>query len=243
MKTHLLIFVFCFIVSQAFAAPDVLNDNTIAEKDTFLVEKKELIQNNKTESFHLCYLLSVGFNFDSSISDLDGIIAGTSIFDSKRLLAYLYMIRLDVKEVSKHDTERISRLSIINPILDFFLGASIIFTQSNKKLTNILLHAMWINAGGTEFILLGTPFLSISLTESHAFKWYFIENHYYDNKKNEKEEKEEFFYLNDIGYSMEFGIKANIFPVSVIAGWQAEATTKNRNFGWYIRILAIPMSF
>ena len=69
MKTHLLIFVFCFIVSQAFAAPDVLNDNTIAEKDTFLVEKKELTQNNKTESFHLCYLLSVGFNFDSSISE------------------------------------------------------------------------------------------------------------------------------------------------------------------------------
>lgn len=89
MKTHLLIFVFCFIVSQAFAAPDVLNDNTIAEKDTFLVEKKELTQNNKTESFHSCYLLSVGFNFNSSISDLDGIIAGTSIFDSKRLLAYL----------------------------------------------------------------------------------------------------------------------------------------------------------
>ena len=104
-------------------------------------------------------------------------------------------------------------------------------TPKESALQKIALGGMWLASGTTKYILYGNNLSGIALAESHTIEWFL---------RNEGKENESHYSAKEFGFIEEAGIQFGIFFAQVTAGASFEITNKQRNIGWFFKIIAIP---
>ena len=89
----------------------------------------------------------------------------------------------------------------------------------------------WLASGTTKYILYGNNLSGVALAESHAIEW-FLRSEGKDNKYH--------YSAKEFGFIEEVGIQFGIFLAQVTAGVSFEITNKQRNIGWFLKMITLP---
>lgn len=212
-------------------ADDSVEDATIAS-----VELSKIYE-NKYNPFNVLFLGGVGYTstrrIEFDVLSMSAYNIGTKLFGIDRLLLDHTFLRFDRRLDRTEDGKKIYESSI-GSIVASLLGLpfSIMADSIETTFGKIALGAMWLTSGNTKFILLGNNIYGISLAESHAIEWFI---------RTEKNNDESSYSFKEFGFIEEVGIQFGIILAQVTAGVSFEITNKQRNIGWFVKIIAIPI--
>lgn len=235
MTRSLIALLFLVFASMAFAETDAQENNTVTvveERPATPGENEAIEATQKNNDFRFFCLFGGGFS-DPDNFEVDLLAYNHNLFNSKRFLVQYNALRMDVKTYEEDETTIIA--VSLGSILAYAVFGLLPRAFENDKISSISKPLVWLSSGGTEFTILGFPLWGISIAETHAFKWYIIQNHYYDDEAHYK------LQFDDIGYSEEFGLKLGLLLATVSGGVRVEATTKGVDVGWFIKGLVLPI--
>ena len=156
---------------------------------------------------------------------------GSKLFGIDRLLTDYTFLRFDRRLERTEGDKKIDDLSIgsaVSLIGFAFLGMA---APEESTLQKIALGGAWLASGTTKYILHGNNLSGVALAESHAIEW-FLRCEGKDNKHH--------YSAKEFGFIEEVGIQFGIFLAQVTAGASFEITNKQRNIGWFFKIITIP---
>ena len=170
--------------------------------------------------------------FEFDIFHIPGLPLGTKLFNIDRLLVDQTIMRFDMRFDRTEDDKEIGEFSFGSARLS--LGCAIInmATPKNDIVGNIITGGLWLSSGTTKFILTGNNVFGVSLAESHTFEWFLRTTTY---------NEETSYSFKEVGFLEEVGIQFSLFLANVTAGASFEITNKQRNIGWFVKIIAIPI--
>ncbi|MBR4916497.1 MAG: hypothetical protein IKZ45_05400 [Fibrobacter sp.] len=211
--------------------PTQYNSNdTIAEQNAVQTEMQDSVK-TKPRDFTFIYVFGGGFSSSQDL-EVDLLVYNHNLFNSKRFFFQYSLFRMDVK--TREDGEETNIGVSLGSLLANLVFGLLPQAFDNERISGLSKPLIWLSSGGTEFCLLGFPLMGISIAETHAFKWYFLRNHIYDDKAHIK------FQFDDIGYSEEFGLKLGLVLATLSGGVRIEATTKGVDVGWFVKGLVLP---
>ena len=232
MIQKILVF-FLIFASFAFAKISALEDSVQDTTSTDL----NIFYENKYNPFNVLFLGGVGYTstrrIEVDVLSMSAYNIGTKLFGIDRLLLDHTFLRFDRRLERTEDGKKIYESSI-GSIVASLLGLpfSIMADSIENTFGKIALSAMWLTSGNTKFILWGSNLYGISLAESHAIEWFI---------RTEKDNGEVSYSFNEFGFIEEVGIQFGIILAQVTAGVSFEITNKQRNVGWFVKIIAIPI--
>ena len=156
---------------------------------------------------------------------------GSKLFGIDRLLTDYTFLRFDRRFERTEGEKKINDLSIgsaVSLIGFAFLGMA---APEESTLQKIALGGAWLASGTTKYILHGNNLSGVALAESHAIEW-FLRSEGKDNKYH--------YSAKEFGFVEEVGIQFGIFLAQVTAGASFEITNKQRNIGWFLKMVVLP---
>lgn len=204
------------------------------QDSTFSIDVSNIYENKYTP-FPILFLGGIGYTstkrIEVDILCMSAQNLGSKLFGIDRLLADYTFLRFDRRLERTEGDKKIDDLSIGSAIM--FTGFSILGMATSKESTlqKIALGGMWLASGTTKYILYGNNLSGIALAESHTIEWFL---------RNEGKENESHYSAKEFGFIEEVGIQFGIFFAQVTAGASFEITNKQRNIGWFFKIIAIP---
>ena len=156
---------------------------------------------------------------------------GSKLFGIDRLLADYTFLRFDRRFERTEGEKKINEFSIGSAVMFTGFGILGMATPKESTLQKIAMGGMWLASGTTKYILYGNNLSGIALAESHTIEWFL---------RNEGKENESPYSAKEFGFIEEVGIQLGIFFAQVTAGASFEITNKQRNIGWFFKIITIP---
>ena len=227
-----ILFIFLISISFAFAKISAL-ENPVQDS-TFSIDLSNIYE-NKYNPFQVIFLGGIGYTstrrFEVDIFCMSAQDTGSKLFGIDRLLTDYTFLRFDRRLERTEGDKKINDLSIGSAVS--FIGFGILGMAAPKESTlrKIALGGMWFASGTTKYILYGNNLSGVALAESHAIEW-FLRSEGQDNKYH--------YSVKEFGFIEEVGIQFGIFLAQVTAGASFEITNKQRNIGWFFKIIAIP---
>ena len=224
--------IFLIFISFASAKISALEDSV--QDSTFSIDLSNIYE-NKYNPFQVIFLGGIGYTstkrFEVDIFCMSAQDMGSKLFGIDRLLADYTFLRFDRRLEKTEGDKKIDDLSIGSAVS--FIGFGILGMAAPKESTlrKIALGGMWFASGTTKYILYGNNLSGVALAESHAIEW-FLRSEGKDNKYH--------YSAKEFGFIEEVGIQFGIFLAQVTAGASFEITNKQRNIGWFFKIIAIP---
>lgn len=226
--------IFLISISFAFAnisaLEDPVQDSTIAS-----IELSN-IYNNKYNPFDVLFLGGIGYTstkrFEIDVICISAQDLGRKLFGIDRLLADYTLLRFDRRFERTEGETKINEFSFGSAVsfLGFaFLGMA---APEESTLQKIAFGGMWLSTGTTKYILYGNNLSGVALAESHTIEWFL---------RNEQKENKSHYSIKEFGFIEEVGIQFGIFLAQVTAGVSFEITNKQRNVGWFIKAITLPI--
>jgi hypothetical protein len=227
-----ILFIFLISISFAFAKISALENSV--QDSTFSIDLSNIYE-NKYNPFQVIFLGGIGYTFtkrfEVDIFCMSAQDMGSKLFGIDRLLTDYTFLRFDRRLERTEGDKKIDDLSIgsaVSLIGFAFLGMA---APEESTLQKIALGGAWLASGTTKYILHGNNLSGVALAESHAIEW-FLRSEGKDNKYH--------YSAKEFGFVEEVGIQFGIFLAQVTAGASFEITNKQRNIGWFFKIIAIP---
>jgi hypothetical protein len=224
--------IFLISISFAFARISALENSV--QDSTFSIDLSNIYE-NKYNPFQVIFLGGIGYTstkrFEVDIFCMSAQDMGSKLFGIDRLLTDYTFLRFDRRLERTEGDKKIDDLSIgsaVSLIGFAFLGMA---APEESTLQKIALGGAWLASGTTKYILHGNNLSGVALAESHAIEW-FLRSEGKDNKYH--------YSAKEFGFIEEVGIQFGIFLAQVTAGASFEITNKQRNIGWFFKIIAIP---
>ena len=224
--------IFLISISFAFARISALENSV--QDSTFSIDLSNIYE-NKYNPFQVIFLGGIGYTstkrFEVDIFCMSAQDMGSKLFGIDRLLTDYTFLRFDRRLERTEGDKKIDDLSIgsaVSLIGFAFLGMA---APEESTLQKIALGGAWLASGTTKYILHGNNLSGVALAESHAIEW-FLRSEGKDNKYH--------YSAKEFGFIEEVGIQFGIFLAQVTAGVSFEITNKQRNIGWFFKIIAIP---
>ncbi|SIO34427.1 hypothetical protein [Fibrobacter sp. UWB11] len=224
--------IFLISISFAFAKISALEDSV--QDSTFSIDVSNIYE-NKYNPFQVIFLGGVGYTstkrFEVDIFCMSAQNLGSKLFSIDRLLADFTFLRFDRRLERTEGDKKIDDLSIGSAAIS--VGFSILGMAAPKESTlqKIAFGGLWLASGTTKYILYGNNLSGVALAESHAIEW-FLRSEEKDNKFH--------YSFKEFGFVEEVGIQFGIFLAQVTAGVSFEITNKQRNIGWFFKIITLP---
>lgn len=224
--------IFLISISFAFANISALEDPV--QDSTFSIDVSNIYE-NKYNPFQVIFLGGIGYTstrrFEVDIFCMSAQDMGSKLFGIDRLLTDYTFLRFDRRLERTEGDKKIDDLSIGSAVMFTGFGILGMATPKESTLQKIALGGMWLASGTTKYILYGNNLSGVALAESHAIEW-FLRSEGKDNKYH--------YSAKEFGFVEEVGIQFGIFLAQVTAGASFEITNKQRNIGWFFKIIAIP---
>ena len=223
---------FLISVSFAFAKISALEDPVQDTTSTDL----NIFYENKYNPFSVLFLGGAGYTstrrFEVDVGRISAANIGSKLFGIDRLLADYTFLRFDRRLERTESDKKIDDLSIGSAIsnLAFYTLASA--APKESIFNKIALGGLWLSSGTTKYMLYGINLSGVSLAESHTVEW-FIQQSTYDGKTKTT--------MREFGFIEEVGIQFDIMLAQVTAGVSFEITNKQRNIGWFVKIITLPI--
>lgn len=231
MSSKVLIIILIFI-SFASAKISALEDSV--QDSTFSINISNIYE-NKYNPFQVIFLGGIGYTstkrFEVDIFCMSALDMGSKLFGIDRLLVDYTFLRFDRRFERTEGDKKIDDLSIGSAVS--FIGFGFLGMAASKESTlrKIALGGMWFASGTTKYILYGNNLSGVALAESHAIEW-FLRSEGKDNKYH--------YSAKEFGFVEEVGIQFGIFLAQVTAGVSFEITNKQRNIGWFLKMITLP---
>ena len=231
MSSKVLIIILIFI-SFASAKISALEDSV--QDSTFSINISNIYE-NKYNPFQVIFLGGIGYTstkrFEVDIFCMSALDMGSKLFGIDRLLVDYTFLRFDRRFERTEGEKKIDDLSIGSAVS--FIGFGFLGMAASKESTlrKIALGGMWFASGTTKYILYGNNLSGVALAESHAIEW-FLRSEGKDNKYH--------YSAKEFGFVEEVGIQFGIFLAQVTAGVSFEITNKQRNIGWFLKMITLP---
>ena len=231
MSSKVLIIILIFI-SFASAKISALEDSV--QDSTFSIDLSNIYE-NKYNPFQVIFLGGIGYTstkrFEVDIFCMSALDMGSKLFGIDRLLVDYTFLRFDRRFERTEGDKKIDDLSIGSAVS--FIGFGFLGMAASKESTlrKIALGGMWFASGTTKYILYGNNLSGVALAESHAIEW-FLRSEGKDNKYH--------YSAKEFGFVEEVGIQFGIFLAQVTAGVSFEITNKQRNIGWFLKMVTLP---
>ena len=225
-----------FSLCLAFANTSASNNSTLQDSTDKGIEISNILE-NKYNPFNVMYLGGIGYTstrrIEIDVIRMSAYNAGTKLFGIDRLLVDYTFLRFDRRFQKTEDGKKIYEFSI-GSIASSLLGlAFAVIADSTERISGkIALGTLWLSSGTTKYILYGKNLSGVALAESHAIEW-FIRNEEKDNKSH--------YSAKEIGFIEEVGIQLSLLFAQVTAGASFEITNKQRNIGWFVKIITLPI--
>ena len=224
--------IFLISISFAFANISALEDPV--QDSTFSIDVSNIYE-NKYNPFPILFLGGIGYTstkrIEVDILCMSAQNLGSKLFGIDRLLADYTFLRFDRRFERTEGEKKINEFSIGSAVKFTGLGILGMATPKESTLQKIALGGMWLASGTTKYILYGNNLSGIALAESHTIEWFL---------RNEGKENESHYSAKEFGFIEEVGIQFGIFFAQVTAGASFEITNKQRNIGWFFKMIAIP---
>ena len=224
--------IFLIFISFASAKISALEDSV--QDSTFSINLSNIYE-NKYNPFQVIFLGGIGYTstkrFEVDIFCMSAQDMGSKLFGIDRLLADYTFLRFDRRLEKTEGDKKIDDLSIGSVVMFTGFGILGMATPKESTLQKIALGGMWLASGTTKYILYGNNLSGIALAESHTIEWFL---------RNEGKENESHYSAKEFGFIEEVGIQFGIFFAQVTAGASFEITNKQRNIGWFFKIITIP---
>lgn len=224
--------IFLISISFAFANISALEDPV--QDSTFSIDVSNIYE-NKYNPFPILFLGGIGYTstkrIEVDILCMSAQNLGSKLFGIDRLLADYTFLRFDRRFERTEGEKKINEFSIGSAVMFTGFGILGMATPKESALQKIALGGMWLASGTTKYILYGNNLSGIALAESHTIEWFL---------RNEGKENESHYSAKEFGFIEEAGIQFGIFFAQVTAGASFEITNKQRNIGWFFKIIAIP---
>ena len=224
--------IFLISISFAFANISALEDPV--QDSTFSIDVSNIYE-NKYNPFPILFLGGIGYTstkrIEVDILCMSAQNLGSKLFGIDRLLADYTFLRFDRRFERTEGEKKINEFSIGSAVMFTGFGILGMATPKESTLQKIALGGMWLASGTTKYILYGNNLSGIALAESHTIEWFL---------RNEGKENESHYSAKEFGFIEEVGIQFGIFFAQVTAGASFEITNKQRNIGWFFKIIAIP---
>lgn len=228
-----ILFIFLISISFAFAKISAL-ENPVQDS-TFSIDLSNIYE-NKYNPFQVIFLGGIGYTstrrFEVDIFCMSAQDMGSKLFGIDRLLTDYTFLRFDRRLERTEGDKKIDDLSIgsaVSLIGFAFLGMA---APEESTLQKIALGGAWLASGTTKYILYGNNLSGVALAESHAIEW-FLRSEGKDNKYH--------YSAKEFGFVEEVGIQFGIFLAQVTAGASFEITNKQRNIGWFLKMITLPI--
>ena len=224
--------IFLIFISFASAKISALEDSV--QDSTFSIDLSNIYE-NKYNPFQVIFLGGIGYTstkrFEVDIFCMSAQDMGSKLFGIDRLLADYTFLRFDRRLERTEGDKKIDDLPIGSAVS--FIGFGILGMAAPKESTlrKITLGGMWFASGTTKYILYGNNLSGVALAESHAIEW-FLRSEGKDNKYH--------YSVKEFGFVEEVGIQFGIFLAQVTAGVSFEITNKQRNIGWFLKMVTLP---
>ena len=216
-----------FLISISFAFAKISALENSVQDSTFSIDLSNIYE-NKYNPFQVIFLGGIGYTstkrFEVDIFCMSAQDMGSKLFGIDRLLTDYTFLRFDRRLERTEGDKKIDDLSIgsaVSLIGFAFLGMA---APEESTLQKIALGGAWLASGTTNLS-------GVALAESHAIEW-FLRSEGKDNKYH--------YSAKEFGFIEEVGIQFGIFLAQVTAGVSFEITNKQRNIGWFFKIIAIP---
>ena len=224
--------IFLISISFAFARISALENSV--QDSTFSIDLSNIYE-NKYNPFQVIFLGGIGYTstkrFEVDIFCMSAQDMGSKLFGIDRLLTDYTFLRFDRRLERTEGDKKIDDLSIgsaVSLIGFAFLGMA---APEESTLQKIALGGAWLASGTTKYILHGNNLSGVALAESHAIEWFL---------RSEEKENKSHYSAKEFGFIEEVGIQFGIFLAQVTVGASFEITNKQRNIGWFFKIIAIP---
>ena len=225
--------IFLIFASFAFAKISALEDSVQDTTSTDL----NIFYENKYNPFSVLFLGGAGYTstrrFEVDVLCISATNMGSKLFGIDRLLIDYTFLRFDRRLNRTEDGKEIYEASI-GSIASSLLGFAFLGLADSAESTagKIGLGTLWLTSGQTKYVLWGNNLAGVSLAESHAIEW-FIRNEERDNKSH--------YSFKEFGFIEEVGIQFGLLFVQVTTGASFEITNKQRNIGWFVKIITLPI--
>ena len=224
--------IFLIFISFASAKISALEDSV--QDSTFSIDVSNIYE-NKYNPFPILFLGGIGYTstkrIEVDILCMSAQNLGSKLFGIDRLLADYTFLRFDRRFERTEGEKKINEFSIGSAVMFTGFGILGMATPKESTLQKIALGGMWLASGTTKYILYGNNLSGIALAESHTIEWFL---------RNEGKENESHYSAKEFGFIEEVGIQFGIFFAQVTAGASFEITNKQRNIGWFFKMIAIP---
>ena len=231
MSSKVLI-IFLIFISFASAKISALEDSV--QDSTFSIDLSNIYE-NKYNPFQVIFLGGIGYTstkrFEVDIFCMSALDMGNKLFGIDRLLADYTFLRFDRRLERTEGDKKIDDLSIGSGVSFIGFGFLGMAAPKESTLRKIALGEMWFASGTTKYILYGNNLSGVALAESHAIEW-FLRSEGKDNKYH--------YSAKEFGFVEEVGIQFGIFLAQVTAGVSFEITNKQRNIGWFLKMITLP---
>lgn len=224
---------FLISVSFAFSKISALEDSVQDTTSTDL----NIFYENKYNPFSVLFLGGAGYTstkrFEVDVLCISAINMGSKLFGIDRLLIDHTFLRFDRRLNRTEDGKEIYEASI-GSIVASLLGLPLLSIADSIETTfgKIAFSTLWLTSGQTKYVLWGNNLAGVFLAESHAIEW-FLRVEDKDNKSHSS--------LKEFGFVEEVGIQFGLLFAQVTAGASFEITNKQRNVGWFVKIITLPI--
>ena len=223
--------IFLISISFAFANISALEDPV--QDSTFSIDVSNIYE-NKYNPFPILFLGGIGYTstkrIEVDILCMSAQNLGSKLFGIDRLLADYTFLRFDHRFERTEGEKKINEFSIGSAVMFTGFGILGMATPKESTLQKIALGGMWLASGTTKYILYGNNLSGIALAESHTIEWFL---------RNEGKENESHYSAKEFGFVEEVGIQFGIFLAQVTAGVSFEITNKQRNIGWFLKMVTL----
>lgn len=224
--------IFLIFISFASAKISALEDSV--QDSTFSIDLSNIYE-NKYNPFQVIFLGGIGYTstkrFEVDIFCMSAQDMGSKLFGIDRLLADYTFLRFDRRLERTEGDKKIDDLSIGSGVSFIGFGFLGMAAPKESTLQKIALGGLWFASGTTKYILYGNNLSGVALAESHAIEW-FLRSEGKDNKYH--------YSVKEFGFVEEVGIQFGIFLAQVTAGVSLEITNKQRNIGWFLKMITLP---
>ena len=224
--------IFLIFISFASAKISALEDSV--QDSTFSIDLSNIYE-NKYNPFQVIFLGGIGYTstkrFEVDIFCMSALDMGSKLFGIDRLLADYTFLRFDRRFERTEGEKKINEFSIGSAVSFIGFGFLGMAAPKESTLRKIALGGMWFASGTTKYILYGNNLSGVALAESHAIEW-FLRSEGTDNKYH--------YSVKEFGFVEEMGIQFGIFLVQLTAGVSFEITNKQRNVGWFLKMVTLP---
>ena len=224
--------IFLIFISFASAKISALEDSV--QDSTFSIDLSNIYE-NKYNPFQVIFLGGIGYTstkrFEVDIFCMSAQDMGSKLFGIDRLLADYTFLRFDRRLERTESDKKIDDLSIGSAVSFIGFGFLGMAAPEESTLQKIAFGGMWLASGTTKYILYGNNLSGVALAESHAIEWFL---------RSEEKENKSHYSVKEFGFVEEVGIQFGIFLAQVTAGVSFEITNKQRNIGWFLKMITLP---